>query len=134
MAVIPQPAWFISVFWQLLTVLLLATILWFVDRTWAWSALLGGMIAVIPNAYFARQVFRYSGAGSTQAITRSFYRGEAGKFVTTAFLFAGVFVLVEPLALSILFASYIGLLVMNSILAGWLLRRGRSGNVKVTAQ
>ncbi|WP_028241485.1 F0F1 ATP synthase subunit I [Stutzerimonas azotifigens] len=71
---------------------------------WLWqgsvagySGLCGGMIAFLPNLYFARKAFRFSGARAAQSIVRSFYAGEAGKLVLTAVLFALTFAGVKPL-------------------------------------
>lgn len=90
--------------------------LFFINKTQAYSALFGGLISIVPNMYFARWAFRYSGARAAHKIARSFYRGEAGKFLLTVMLFAGVFVLVTPLGVVALFLAYIVMMVFN-----WLL-------------
>ena len=83
---------------QLLVVLVLAVALWYWrDAVAGYSGLLGGLIAWLPNLYFAHKAFRFSGARAAQAIVRSFYAGEAGKLVLTAVLFALVFAGVKPL-------------------------------------
>lgn len=71
---------------------------------WQWrgvvagySGLCGGLIAWLPNLYFAHKAFRYSGARAAQSIVRSFYAGEAGKLILTAVLFALTFAGVKPL-------------------------------------
>lgn len=83
---------------QLVVVLLLAAILW---QWWGgvagYSGLCGGLIAWLPNVYFAHKAFRFSGARAAQAIVRSFYAGEAGKLILTAVLFALTFAGVKPL-------------------------------------
>eukprot|EP01132_Coremiostelium_polycephalum_P013877 gene13877-16878_t len=56
-----------------------------------YSGLCGGLIALLPNMYFAHRAFRFSGARAAQAIVRSFYAGEAGKLILTAVLFALTF-------------------------------------------
>ncbi len=43
-----------------------------------YSGLCGGLIALLPNMYFAHRAFRFPGARAAQAIVRSFYAGEAG--------------------------------------------------------
>lgn len=82
-----------------LVVLLIATVV-----LWQWrgevsgySGALGGLIAWLPNIYFAHKAFRFSGARAAQAIVRSFYAGEAGKLILTAVLFALTFAGVKPL-------------------------------------
>ncbi|MBS7598623.1 F0F1 ATP synthase subunit I [Pseudomonas sp. RC2C2] len=81
-------------------VFLLATL-----ALWQWhgavsgySALCGGLIAWLPNVYFAWKAFRYTGARAAQAIVKSFYAGEAGKLILTAVLFALTSAGVKPLA------------------------------------
>ena len=54
--------------------------MYFVDPVLSYSLLLGGLVAVVPQAYFAVKVFRYSGARSARQIARSSYVGEVGKF------------------------------------------------------
>jgi ATP synthase protein I len=81
---------------------------------WQWqgvvagySGLCGGLIAWLPNVYFAHKAFRYSGARAAQAIVRSFYAGEAGKLIFTAVLFALTFAGVKPLAPLAVFGVFI---------------------------
>jgi len=57
----------------------------------ALAALIGGWIAVLANLYFAIQAFRYSGARASLQMVKSFYRGEAGKFVIVILLFITAF-------------------------------------------
>lgn len=78
------------------------------------SALLGGMIALIPNTYFALKTFRYFGAQSAVAVTLSLWAGEAGKFVLTAVLFVLVFFTIKPIHLMALFITYFFVLVVAS--------------------
>ncbi len=83
---------------QLLVLLLLALVLWqWRGAVAGYSGLCGGLIAWLPNVYFAHKAFRFSGARAAQAIVRSFYAGEAGKLVLTAVLFALTFAGVKPL-------------------------------------
>jgi ATP synthase protein I len=83
------------------------------------SALLGGMVCIIPNAYFASKLFKYQGARAAKQIVNSFYKGEAFKIVLSIFLFTAVFVLcrITPLAF---FASYI-LVMMTHWFAPWII-------------
>lgn len=87
-----------------------------VDVTTAYSALLGGLISIGPNSYFARAAFRYSGARAANDVARALYRGEVLKFLLSAALFASVFVLVKPLAAGTLFGAFILMTVINTIL------------------
>ena len=73
----------------------------------ALSALAGAGIAVLGQAYFVLRAFSHAGATSAQQIVRGFYRGEAGKFVLTALLFAGVFIGFKQVDVRWLFASFV---------------------------
>ena len=83
---------------QLLVLLLLALALWqWQGAVAGYSGLCGGLIAWLPNMYFAHKAFRFTGARAAQAIVRSFYAGEAGKLILTAVLVALTFAGVKPL-------------------------------------
>jgi ATP synthase protein I len=51
------------------------------DGVLAYSVLSGGLIAIVPQAYFAALAFSWRGARSAKAIARSGYAGELGKFL-----------------------------------------------------
>lgn len=51
------------------------------------SAFYGGLVALIPNWYFARKINMHKGQDAKK-IVRSFYAGESGKLILTAILFA----------------------------------------------
>ena len=87
----------------------------------AWSALMGGLIFILPNAYFTRSAFRGNERESPHFIVRWFYIGEAGKLVLTAVLFALCFILVGSLQVKVLFLMYILMIIIN--LAGLSLCR-----------
>jgi ATP synthase protein I len=101
---------------QVLLVLLASVIAFPSDSVIAGSIAIGGMISVIPNAYFARQVFRYTGAAYAREVTQSFYRGESGKFVTTLALFATTFAFIRPLQVFVLFLAYLTAMLLNALL------------------
>jgi ATP synthase protein I len=90
------------------------------DAVIAWSLAAGGLIAIIPQAYFAHLAFRWRGAKSARAMARSSYAGEIGKFLLSVAGFAVVFATVRPIhGLSV----FIGFLVMLAIqiVGSWLL-------------
>jgi ATP synthase protein I len=78
----------------------------------ATSALLGGLVYIIPNIYFANKLFKYQGARAAKQIVNSFYKGEALKIILSIVLFTAVFVLckITPLAF---FTSYILVLMTH---------------------
>jgi len=59
------------------------------------SAILAGLVCIIPNILFAWKLFYYRGARSAKKIVNSFYTGEAIKLFTAMVLFALVFMFTE---------------------------------------
>ncbi|MEE8059183.1 MAG: ATP synthase subunit I [Pseudomonadales bacterium] len=102
---------------QIIVLLLGSFGLLLIDWVMAYSAFLGGLIAIAPNAYFACRAFQYSGAQAAGDVARSFYRGEAGKFLLTTIMFAGVFALIKPLEVVVIFLTYSVMMAFNWILA-----------------
>jgi len=85
-----------------------------------YSALLGGLTAIVPNGFLAARLMlprRDPGAG---ALLRAAYLGELGKLVLTALMFGVVFALVRPLAAGALFAGFIA--AQLATFAGFLAR------------
>lgn len=78
-------------------------------------AFLGGLIAILPNLYFALKTFRYFGAQSAVAVTLSLWTGEMGKYILTAALFVLVFLAIKPLDITALFISYFLVLIVSSL-------------------
>jgi ATP synthase protein I len=86
------------------------------------SFVLGGLIAVIPNAWFALGVFRWRGASVARQSVRAGYAAEMGKFLLSIAGFGLVFATVRPLAGGAVFGGYITMVVVQVIGAWWLLR------------
>jgi ATP synthase protein I len=86
------------------------------------SVVAGFLIAIIPYSYFALRVFRYRGAKAAMQVAQSFYRAEAGKFVTSAIGFALAFALVRPIEPAALFAAY-GLMIVIQLIGAWWLNK-----------
>jgi len=106
----------------------LAALFWSIDGpVSAYSALLGGLTAVIPNAFLALRLIvprRDPGAG---ALLRAAYTGELGKLALTVLMFGTVFALVRPLAAGALFTGFIA--AQLATLAGFVVRSvNESGN------
>ncbi len=89
----------------------------------AYSALLGGLIQICPQAWFTRQAFRYVGARNVQSIVRAMYWGETGKVVLTAVLFVTVFLMVRPLSAGALFISFVVMILVQFVSVVRLFRR-----------
>ncbi len=99
----------------------LAMLFWGVSgRVAGYSALLGGLTCVIPNAFLALRLVvprREPGAG---ALVKAAYIGELGKLALTVLMFSVIFTLVQPLAAWPLFAGFIGVQLVT--FAGLLMR------------
>jgi ATP synthase protein I len=98
-------------------VLILLTVpAWLLDEVVGRSILLGGLIFLVPQAWFSWRVFRERGAKFASEVVQSFYRGEAGKLLLATLGFAVVFALARPLDAAALFAAYVVLHVTNAVL------------------
>ena len=86
----------------------LAALFWGMGGSVAgYSALLGSLTCVIPNAFLALRLVvprRDPGPG---ALVRAAYIGELGKLALTVLMFSIVFMLVRPLSAGALFAGFI---------------------------
>ncbi len=100
-----------------------------IDITTAGSILLGGLISIGPNWYFARQAFRFRGALASPLVVRAFYSGEMGKFVLTAAIFAVVFATVRPLNAAALWLAFVGMTLGHSVMWHQLLNRSAGDSV-----
>ena len=89
-----------------LTILVAVIAFLFSGSTAAISALLGGVVSIIPNICFASKLFRHQGANSAKKIINDFYKGEALKIFLSVVLFALVFKFIYIMPL-VFFAVYI---------------------------
>ena len=105
---------------QLAILVPLCLVILALDKVRAYSVLSGGMIAILPQAYFAALAFRWRGARSARAIARSGYAGEVGKFFLSVAGFAAVFAVVRPIDGLAVFAGYLVMLTIQ-IFGSWLL-------------
>ena len=100
---------------QLLISLLAAAAGLLFSGTVALSLLLGGLVVVVPNLYFATKVFATTGASNAKKVMRAFYLGEVMKWILT---FTGLILVVKLINVSpaALFLGF-GLVVMSQLLA-----------------
>lgn len=75
------------------------------------SALLGGLIGFVPNAYFAMKFGSANKTATAQHLVKVFYAGETTKLVLTALLFIVVFQLPD-LRYVPLFCGFIAVLAV----------------------
>lgn len=97
------------------------------DTVVAYSLACGGLIAILPQAWFASRAFRRRGATEARAIARSSYAGEIGKFLLSTAGFAVVFATVRPIDGLAVFAGFIAMLVIQ-ITGSWLLLHRQPDN------
>ncbi len=95
---------------------LLGAVLWGVYGSVAgYSALLGGLICVVPNAFLALRLTVPRRDQGARSLIRAAYIGEIGKVMLTVLLFSIVFLTVRPLAAGPLFAGFIVAQLMTFI-------------------
>ncbi len=105
--------------WQLLVGLGLAAVLWTLFGSVAgYSALLGSLVCVLPNAFLGLRLILPR--RDPRAIKQAAWVGEMGKLALTVLLFALVFTSVKPLNVAALFAGFIA--SQLAVLSGFLMR------------
>jgi ATP synthase protein I len=99
---------------------ILTVVLWGIYGPVAgYSALLGSLTCVIPNAFLALRLAAPRFDTGAKELVRAAYIGEFVKLGITVAMFASVFAWVRPLAVAALFAGFIATQLM--IFAGLLL-------------
>ena len=94
---------------QLVLSMALTLLFWGMDgNVAAYSALLGGLTCVVPNAFLALRLALPRRDQGAVALVRAAYIGELGKVALTVLMFGAVFLLVRPLAAGPLFAGFVG--------------------------
>ena len=73
----------------------------------AYSALLGGVISIVPDYYFARRIFRRYADRSPDEVAAIMLRAEVVKLTLTVLLFAAIFALVAALNVLALILGYV---------------------------
>ncbi|NIW23497.1 MAG: F0F1 ATP synthase subunit I [Gammaproteobacteria bacterium] len=99
--------------------------LW-VDAVAGTSALLGGLAAIVPNAFLAARLIGSRCGNDATALLQSARIGVFGKLVLTALLFGVIFATVRPISGPAVFAGFIAaqLVVPAALLIG-----GRAGRL-----
>lgn len=87
--------------------ILSAVILLVAGRVSAYSLLTGGLISLLPTAYFAHKAFRYRGARAMTQAVKAIYLGELIKLVLMGTGFALAFNTIRPLDALALFAGFV---------------------------
>jgi len=122
MTSIPRPSLKTVPLYQLAALLPVCGVLVLLDAVAACSVLVGGLIQIAPQAWFASQAFKYTGARQTDLVLRSMYRGETGKVILTATLFAVAFTLYKQWDYFALFAAFILMMPLQWLLTKRILK------------
>ena len=110
--------------WQIGVGAVLAAVLWgFFGSVAGYSALLGALTCVIPNAFLALRLAVPRRDPGARSLVRAAYLGELGKLAITVLMFSIVFVMVRPLSAAALFAGFVVAQLMT--FAGLALRDER---------
>ena len=88
----------------------------FIDFIAAYSMLIGGLIYLIPNTYFANRHFNKQTQRSAQGTLAELYASQIWKMALMVISFSLAFVLVKPISVFSLFAMLILLQVSNLIM------------------
>jgi ATP synthase protein I len=95
------------------------------DSVMAYSIAAGGLLALLPQAWFAWRLFGRRGA---QSAARSGYAAETGKFMLSAVGFAAVFALLRPIHGPGVFLGYIAMLLIQIVGSVLLLKQDGGKN------
>ncbi len=94
--------------WQFLVGVGLAAVLWGVfGKVAGYSAMLGSLICVVPNAFLALRLVVPRSDPGAQALIGAAWIGEILKLALTVLFFTLVFTQVRPLSAAALFAGFI---------------------------
>ncbi len=110
----------------LVAVLLAGLGVFFISWPFGMSALIGGLIAAIPQLIFGLWAFRVRGARNARRITQNVFVGEALKLVTTAVAFVAVWTSVPWLDAAGLFAGFVMTIVTLQLSLPWTLGRAKT--------
>jgi ATP synthase protein I len=109
--------------WQFVVGAVLSAVLWGVfGRVAGYSALLGSLVAFVPNLFLALRIMAPRRDPGAKALLRAAWIGEGGKLALTVLLFVLVFTQVRPLSAAALFAGFI--VTQLVAFSGLLMRHG----------
>ena len=123
MTTISTPPLYKVALYQTLILIFVGGFLALEDTVLAFSVLVGGFIQIGPQAWFARQAFKYTGARQFDEVVRAMYLGESVKIVLTASLFVACFVLWEQLNFLAVISTFIVMIPMQWFITAKVLRQ-----------
>ncbi|MCF6281767.1 MAG: ATP synthase subunit I [Candidatus Polarisedimenticolaceae bacterium] len=102
---------------QLALTLATTVILMFFGMVISYSALMGGLIATVANAFFAKRVFVNYRAQNPGMLLAQIYSAEIAKLILVGVLFAVAIAWIEPLSAGALFSAFIVVYLIPSTIA-----------------
>lgn len=87
------------------------------------SAALGALLCWLGSAYFAWQAFRQGGAGASQQVLGSMYKGMIGKFVIVVVGFIIIFKQLKPIMMEALLAGFVMVQLMAWVYPAVMMRK-----------
>ncbi|QSP95552.1 ATP synthase subunit I [Marinobacter salinisoli] len=105
-----------------MVVAVVLSLLWLMESKAAgYSAFIGGLIFIVPNAYFAHRSYRFGGARQMHLAVNNMFRAVSIKIALTAVFFAAVFTLMESVHGPALLFTFAVMVVIGTALR-WLIR------------
>ena len=122
MTTIPKPPVYLASLIQLITLIIVSAVVFWLDSIVAGSVLLGGLTQLLPQMWFAHVAFKHVGANQAHNIVKSMYRGETGKVVLTATGFIAVFVLVEKINIIGFMVAFVAMIPLQLFLVAKIVK------------
>ena len=115
MTTIPKPPLNKVALYQLAILLPVYGALSLLDSRLANSVLVGALIQIVPQAWFAKQAFKHSGASQASLVVSAIYRGQTGKLILTAALLITAFTLFKHWNYFALFAAFVAMIPLQFV-------------------
>ena len=112
---IPRPPIYRIPLAQLAVLLPLGGAAWFYNPTISYSLILGGLIHLLPNTYFAMQAFRYRGAKTMRQNLGALAKGEVLKFLLNVMGIALAVIYIKPINIIALICAFVLMTVVNIV-------------------
>ncbi len=117
---------------ELTALVFFVLVIWLVEPIWVLSVLSGGMVHVIPSAYFTLATLSTVGSREPYRFLSAFMRGHTGKMILAAAGFAVAFRMLEALHTPSFFITYCVLMLIHAIAAAKLCRSSVEAEQKST--
>jgi len=86
---------------------------WLIDPNRILSVAVGGLVFIIPSAYFTLYTLPFAASNESRWFLNAFYRGHKGKLILAAVGFALAFKFIAPLHTPTFFITYCTLMLVH---------------------